>query len=104
MLECLLHGRPRSSPATHLGLTLSGKASAQHVHGLHGQGGGAGRQAATHKVHGEVAGIVRGGSVHQLGQQLERQKLQEQRDKVIDKQSPRPTEGLSGQSPGATPN
>lgn len=40
-----------SGPATHLGLTLSCKAGAQDVHGMHGEGGCAGRQAAAHEVH-----------------------------------------------------
>ena len=69
-------GHPFSDLATHPGLTLSCKAGAQHVHGMHSEGGHAGGQAAAQKVHGEVAGIAHAGPVYQLGQHFKRQKLQ----------------------------
>lgn len=59
---------PFSDLATHPGLTLSCKAGAQHVHGMHREGGHTGGQAAAQEVHGEVAGIAHAGPVHQLGQ------------------------------------
>lgn len=65
------------SAEAHLWLALGSEAGAQRVHGLHGDGGGAGGQAPAHQVHKGAARVEGGDVVHQLCQTLEGHELAE---------------------------